>query len=69
MDQEYDVEGLPIGLSFAGDIDPTDWRNMPDPDGEDEEAVENDEDIPTPKYVMDTLGFDPDEFNVGGEQD
>ena len=69
MSQNHEVEGLPIDLSFGEGIDPTDWRNMPDPDGDDDEAVENDEYVPTPKYVIDTLGFDPDEFDVGGEQD
>jgi len=41
-----------------GGSDPTNWRNMPDP----EEDNENDEDVPCPKFVKDVLGFDPDEL-------
>lgn len=41
-----------------GNTDPTDWRNLPDPEGDNE----NDEDLPCPQFVIDTLGFDPDEL-------
>ncbi len=36
--------------------DPSNWRNLPDSD-----PTDDDQDIPTPKYVKDVLGFDPDE--------
>ena len=54
------VEGLPIDLHWD-DATSLDWRNLPDPDGEEE----NDEDVPTPEYVKMVLGLDPDEFNEG----
>ncbi len=45
-----------------GNTDPANWRNLPDPEEENEEDIENDVDVPTPQYVIDMLGFDPDEL-------
>ena len=42
-----------------GDTDPANWRNLPDPDEGDDG---NDEDLPTQQYVIDMLGFDPDDL-------
>lgn len=36
--------------------DPANWRNLPDSD-----LTDDDEDVPTPRYVKDVLGFDPDD--------
>lgn len=38
------------------EVDPNDWRDLPD-----SEPTDDDEDIPTSRYVKDVLGFDPDE--------
>jgi len=38
------------------DVNPADWRNLPDSD-----LTDDDQDVPTPKHVKDVLGFDPDE--------
>ena len=42
-----------------GAIDPMDWRNLPDPEEENEEATEDDVETPAPQFVIDLLGFDP----------
>lgn len=43
-------------------VDPNDWRNQPDPDGEQDDLLDmDDEDLPAPNYVVELLGFDPDE--------
>lgn len=45
-----------------GDIDPMDWRNLPDPEEENEAALENDDQVPASQFVIQTLGFDPNEL-------
>lgn len=54
-----EIEGLNSVVSWPDHVPVTDWRKQPDPDPDDEG---NDEDIPTPQYVIDILGFDPDEL-------
>jgi hypothetical protein len=49
----YDLES---DVEWDG-VDPTDWRNLPDEDADDDDVDE-----PTPPYVEDVLGFDPDEL-------
>lgn len=48
-------------------VDPTDWRNLPDEDGDDD-ALDRDESLPTPQYVIDVLGFDPDDEDWDEEE-
>ena len=43
-------------------VDPADWRNLPDEDGDEDDDVEE----PTPEYVEEVLGFDPDELFAEG---
>lgn len=50
------VHGLPVDAEWDG-VDSKDWRDLPDADGE----LENDEDAPAPEYVVEVLGFDPDD--------
>lgn len=38
------------------EVDPAGWRDLPD-----SEPTDEDEDVPTSRYVKDVLGFDPDE--------
>lgn len=59
------LDGLPVDLAFPAGIDPADWRNLPDEDGEDEDE---DEDAPTPAYVVSVLGFDPNEFHADDQR-
>jgi hypothetical protein len=54
----YEPE-LDLVLSWEEGDDPANWRNLPDPDPE---LDEDPDDIPSPDYVVDTLGFDPDEL-------
>ena len=49
----YDT-GMESDLPF----NPADWRNHPDPDGDEDFE---DEERPTPQYVIDLLGFVPGE--------
>lgn len=42
-----------------GATDPRQWRDLPDPEEANEEAIENDVEVPASQYVIDTLGFDP----------
>ena len=53
------VKGLPVDLYWPETVDPENWRNQPDPDGEEE----NDEEVETPSYIISILGFNPDEFD------
>lgn len=50
------VDGLDAGVSWV-DYDPADWRNHPEPEGQDDE---NDEDAPVPRHVFAITGIDPD---------
>jgi len=34
----HPVEGVPVSVGWGG-LDPTDWRNMPEPSEEEEEAA------------------------------
>ena len=52
------IDGLPIDLSWQ-EVDPTDWRSLPDSDSD----LENDEEEPTPEYITSLLGFDPDDLS------
>ncbi|MEL0117212.1 MAG: hypothetical protein VW739_05820 [Pelagibacteraceae bacterium] len=55
MKPVYDLEA---DVEFEEELD---WREVVDPDGKNDEALDNDdEDQPTPEYVIDALGFDPD---------
>lgn len=58
----YDVHGVGVEQGFGEGIDPTGWRDEPDPDLQHatEEQIDNDEDAPTPDCVKMMLGFDPD---------
>jgi hypothetical protein len=38
-------------------VDPADWRDLPDDGDEDD-----DEDLPAEQWLIDVLGFDPDEI-------
>jgi hypothetical protein len=53
--KEFELPGLTI--SWPEGIDPTDWRNI-DVDL-DEDDADDDVEKPTPQYVVDILGFDP----------
>ena len=57
----YDAHGMEVG--FGEGIDPASWRDQPDPDLQHatEEQLDNDENTPTPDYVKELLGFDPDD--------
>lgn len=51
---------MTVTPTWSEGVDPSDWRNLPDEDGDDD-ALDRDESLPTPQYVIDVLGFDPDE--------
>jgi len=50
------VEGLEVAVSWTG-IDPEDWRDRLDPDGD--VGNEDDDDQDWPKELSQVLGFDP----------
>ena len=52
--QTYDPEHE---VAFEG-IDPTKWRDHPEPPGMDDDN--DDVEGPTPQFLLDILGFDPD---------
>ena len=59
MSKTYSLE-TDADISWVDGVDPEDWRNLPDIDGDDE-SLDNDESLPCPQYVEDILGFDPDD--------
>lgn len=59
MSQSYELE-TDADISWPEGVNPEDWRNLPDVDGDDE-SLDNDESLPCPQYVEDILGFDPDD--------
>jgi hypothetical protein len=63
MSQEYELDTGNAVVSWVDGVDPEDWRNQPDPDGEDnDDALDMDDpDIPAEQWLIDILGFDPDE--------
>lgn len=54
------IEGLEVDVGWADGVDPSSWRNRPDPDGDFED--DDVEDRPCPKWVEAILGFDPDDL-------
>ena len=62
MEEESAVEP-----TWVEGVDPADWRNLPDEDGDDD-ALDRDESLPTPQYVIDVLGFDPDDEDWDEEE-
>jgi hypothetical protein len=58
---KHEVLGMNSDLHFPSNVDPEEWRNQPDPDGTDDEALDNDDDLPAQSYIISALGFDPDE--------
>lgn len=54
-DEVYDLEA---DVEFQ-DTDPNNWRNMPVPDGDEND---DDDDTPAPDYVKSVLGLDPAEL-------
>ena len=63
MSQSYELE-TDSDISWPEGVDPENWRNLPDVDGDDE-SLDNDEPLPCPQYVKDILGFDPDDEDWG----
>lgn len=59
MSQSYELE-TDADISWPEGVNPEDWRNLPDVDGDDE-SLDNDESLPCPQYVEDILGFNPDD--------
>ena len=55
----HPIYDLPAEASWEGGIDPRDWRNLPEPEGDE---YDDDEDMPAPQWLIDVLGFDPDEL-------
>lgn len=55
----FDVYDLSVDVEWNG-INPNDWRSLPEPDGDQYE--DDEDDLPTPKYVVSILGIDPDEL-------
>lgn len=58
---KYELDGLPIDLHFPSNVDPEEWRSQPDPDGDDDEGLDDDQDLPAQSYIISALGFNPDE--------
>lgn len=65
MAKSYPVHGTNVEIEYGEGIDPTNWRNMSDPDYENgvtDDMLDNDtipDDQPTPLHVIAMLGFDP----------
>ena len=57
-------------LSFPKSASPNNWRNLPDDKGNERDLENDPTDLPTPQYVIDMIGFDPDdEEDLIGNED
>lgn len=57
---KFSIKGVPADVEFPDDVDPRQWRSMPDPDGAAGDA-DDDADRPCSDGVVAALGFDPDD--------
>lgn len=61
MSKEYELETGSV-VSWIDGVDPEDWRDEADDEDQYEDALDlDDEDVPTPQYIIDILGFNPDD--------